>query len=152
MTAAELSTPLTGGGTPAFDLHDYRRGLGWPADGDRFGVYLELGRDVCGLRMRAGLGAEVQWWLRLRMLAGPVLATPAKRTEWTFLVQPAPDGARRPLPPGVESVEALVLLPTAQTPEEVTHWVTAPTPEHAVLPQAGSVVGAVRSVLYGHRF
>lgn len=149
---AELSTPLIGGGTPAFDLHDYRRVLGWPADGDRFGVYLELGPEVCGLRMRAGLGAEVQWWLRLRMLAGPVLATPAKRTEWTFLVHPAPDGARRPLPPGVEPVEALVLLPTAQTPEEITHWVTAPTPEHAVLPQAGSVIGAVRSVLYGHRF
>ena len=153
MTAAEMSRTLTSESAPlALDLHDYRRTLGWPADGDQFGVYLELGRDVCGLRMRAGLGAEVQWWLRLRMLAGPVLAVPGKRTEWTFLVQPAPGGQRRPLPPGVEPVDALVLLPTAQTPYETTHWATAPVPEHPTLPQASSVIGAVRSVLYGHRF
>ncbi|OLR94311.1 hypothetical protein [Actinokineospora bangkokensis] len=151
MTAAELSQSTTPAG--GLDLGAYRRGLGWPADGDEHGVYLDLSGDhVTGLRVAAGLGAEVQWWLRLRMLAGPVLATPGSRTDWTFLVQPFPEGSRRPLPLAVEAVTTLVMLPTATTPHEVAHWATAPDPANPTLPQASSVIGAVRSVLHGNRF
>ncbi|RLK62339.1 hypothetical protein [Actinokineospora cianjurensis] len=158
MTAAELSDlrALDGGVdlTPVFDVPGYRGRLGWPVDGDAGNAYLDLGADqIGGLRMRAGLGAEVQWWLRLRMLAGPVLAVPGKRTEWTFLTQPIPDEHhRRPLPPGVEPVTTRVLLPTAQTDRTVAFWATAPDVEHPSLPLYTSVIGAVRSVLYGHRF
>lgn len=158
MTAAELSDlhALDGGAqphAPTFEVPDYRTTLGWPVDGDALGAYLDLGEHVGGLRMRAGLGAEVQWWLRLRMLAGPVLATPGKRTEWTFLTQPMTDEQRRrPLPPGVEPVHARVLLPTDLTDRSVAFWATAPDPVHPALPLFSSVVGAVRSVLYGHRF
>ncbi|PPK63105.1 hypothetical protein V5P93_005249 [Actinokineospora auranticolor] len=150
MTAAELSEAHT----PDLAVSDYRTRLGWPVDGDALNAYLDLGGDrVTGLRMRAGLGAEVQWWLRLRMLAGPVLAVPGKRTEWTFLCQPASEEhSRRPLPPGVEPVRARVLIPTADTDRSVVSWATAPDLEHPALPQFCSVVGAVRSVLYGHRF
>ncbi|WP_018681165.1 hypothetical protein [Actinokineospora enzanensis] len=159
MTAAELSDPHllveeTDAG-PVFEVSDYRGGLGWPVDGDALNAYLDLGGDqVGGLRMRAGLGAEVQWWLRLRMLAGPVLAVPGARTEWTFLTQAVPDEQhRRPLPPGVEPVRARVLLPTGHTDRSTVYWATAPDPAHpAGLPQFASVVGAARSVLYGHRF
>ncbi|GLZ43471.1 hypothetical protein [Actinokineospora sp. NBRC 105648] len=161
MTAAELSElhaldalDVSVDTTPTFDVRDYRTAMGWPVEGDALNAYLELGGDHVGaLRMRAGLGAEVQWWLRLRMLAGPVLAVPGKRTEWTFLTQPIPDEHhRRPLPPGVEPVSARVLLPTGDTDRTMVFWATPPDPIHPTLPQFTSVVGAVRSVLYGHRF
>lgn len=155
MTVAELAAlrAVDGGAqAPSFEVADYRVALGWPVDGDTLGAYLDLGDQVGGLRMRAELGAEVQWWLRLRMLAGPVLATPGTRAEWIFLTQPARDlGHRRPLPPGIEPVTARVLVPTAGTDEAVAHWATPPDPAHPTLPLASSVVGAVRSVLYGHR-
>ena len=158
MTAANIAAlhAVDGDGRPepvAFEVAEYRSVLHWPVDGDSRGAYLELGDQVGGLRMRAGLGAEVQWWLRLRMLAGPVLAAPGKRTEWTFLTQPITDEQRkRPLPPGVEPVTARVLLPTQDTDRSVTHWATPPDLAHPALPLFSSVVGAVRSVLYGHRF
>ncbi|GGS36794.1 MULTISPECIES: hypothetical protein [Actinokineospora] len=158
MTAANIAAlhAVDGDGRPesvAFEVSEYRSVLHWPVDGDSLGAYLEVGPEVGALRMRAGLGAEVQWWLRLRMLAGPVLAVPGKRTEWTFLTQPATDDQRRrPLPPGVEPVTARVLLPTPDTDRSVTHWATAPDLAHPSLPLFSSVVGAVRSVLYGHRF
>lgn len=158
MTAANIAAlhAVDGDGRPepvAFELAEYRAALGWPVDGDSHSAYLDLGGQVGGLRMRAGLGAEVQWWLRLRMLAGPVLATPGKRTEWTFLTQATPDEQRRrPLPPGVEPVTSRVLLPTPDTDRAVAHWATAPDLAHPALPLFSSVVGAVRSVLYGHRF
>ncbi len=158
MTAAELTDlhALDGGADTAcaLEVAQYRTQLAWPVDGDARNAYLDLGGDQVGaLRMRAGLGAEVQWWLRLRMLAGPVLAVPGKRTEWTFLTQPAPDEHhRRPLPPGVEPVTARVLLPTPHTDRASVFWATPPDLEHPALPQFSSVIGAVRSVLYGHRF
>ncbi len=158
MTAANSTAlhAVDGDGRPepvAFEVSEYRSVLRWPVDGDAHHAYLELGEKVSGLRMRAGLGAEVQWWLRLRMLAGPVLATPGKRTEWTFLTQPVTDEQRRrPLPPGVEQVAARVMLPTPDTDRATAHWATAPDLEHPALPLFSSVVGAVRSVLYGHRF
>lgn len=158
---AEVSFPhlvngtngLDGAPSAVLDLAGYRRDLGWPVDGDAHGAYLLVGDTVGALRMRAGLGAEVQWWLRLRMLAGPVLAVPGKRTEWTFLTQPAPGGPhRKPLPPGVEPVAARLPLPTPGTDRGTAFWATAPDPAHPALPPFASVVGAVRSVLYGHRF
>ncbi|MGQ0840207.1 hypothetical protein [Actinokineospora sp.] len=122
-------------------------------DGDALGAYLDVGDHIGALRMRAGLGAEVQWWLRLRMLAGPVLATPAKRTDWTFLTQPiTEEQLSRPLPPGVEPVRARVLLPTSTTDRTVAFWATSPDQHNPNLPLFSSVIGAVRSVLYGHRF
>lgn len=158
MTTANIAAlhAVDGDGRPepvVFEVAEYRSRLSWPVDGDSRAAYLVLGDEVSGLRMRAGLGAEVQWWLRLRMLAGPVLAVPGKRTEWTFLTQPVTDEQRRrPLPPGVEPVSARVLLPTPATDRATTHWATAPDLAHPALPLFSSVIGAVRSVLYGHRF
>ncbi len=158
MTAANLSEAnrLSEGvtdTTPSFTVSDYRINLGWPVDGDAHNLYLDLGDQVSALRMRAGFGAEVQWWLRLHMLSGPVLATPGTRTEWIFLTHAlVTDQQRRPLPPGVEPVRARVLLPTADTDRSVAYWATPPDTAHPSLPLYSSVVGAVRSVLYGHRF
>ncbi|SDC24872.1 hypothetical protein SAMN05216174_101667 [Actinokineospora iranica] len=137
--------------SPVFEVPDYRTTFGWPVDGDAFGAYLDLGGEIRGLRMRSGLGAEVQWWLRPRMLSGPVLAVPGEHSEWTFLTQPAPEGHRKPLPPGIEPVRARVLLPTGRTPRSTVFWATPPDPAQPSLPQFASVVGAVRAVLYGHR-
>lgn len=118
--------------------------------GDR--LLLTTGDKVSAVELPAGIGAEVQHHLTVRLLAGPVIALPGTPHRWLLLTGSADDcvpvnlirlRARGAL---THRCGTLVPLPPSCLESGVVSWQVLPSLDGPSLPPFTAVVAAIRTV------
>jgi hypothetical protein len=119
--------------------------------GDR--LMLAPNDRISAVELLAALGAEVQQqYLRVRLLAGPVIALPGAPSRWLLLTESAESaapisGVRLRAQGGqVHCSGALVPLPPSRLASGDVTWLVAPSPGGPTLPPLSAIVAAVRTV------
>lgn len=118
--------------------------------GDR--LLLTTNERVSAVELPAAIGAEIQHYLTVRMLAGPVIALPGTPHRWLLLTQSADESA----PVNLVRLRArgalthrcgtLVPLPPSRVESGVVSWRVPPSPNGLSLPPFTAVVAAARAV------
>lgn len=125
---------------------------GWlvlPA-GDR--LLLTTNDQISAVELPAALGAEMQRYLTVRLLGGPVIALPGTPRRWLLLTQSADESA----PVNLVRLRArgalthrcgtLVPLPPSRVESGVVSWQVPPSLDGPSLPPFTAVVAAARAV------
>jgi hypothetical protein len=118
--------------------------------GDR--LLLAPNDRISAVELPAELGAEVQRYLGVRLLAGPVIALPGAPSRWVLLTESADtaapvNGVRLRARGGqVHGSGALVPLPPSRLESGDVVWRVSPSPDGTSLPPFNAVVAAVRTV------
>ncbi len=115
-------------------------------------LLLELNNKISAVELPAVLGVEVQHYLGVRLLAGPVIALPGEPSRWLLLTESADmaapvNGVRLRAQGGqVHGAGALVPLPPSRLELGDVAWRVSPAPDGPSLPPFNAVVAAVRTV------
>lgn len=119
--------------------------------GDR--LLLTTNERVSAVELPAAIGGEVQHYLAVRLLAGPVIALPGAPLRWLLLTQSADDAA----PVNLVRLRArgalthrcgtLVPLPPSRLESGVVSWQVPPSHDGPSLPLFTAVVAAARAVI-----
>jgi hypothetical protein len=118
--------------------------------GDR--LLLTTNHLVSAVELPTALGGQVQHYLRVRMLAGPVIVLPGTPRRWVLLTQSADESAPVSIAQlrgrGVSTHHhgALVPLPPSRLGTGLVTWQVSPSADDPSLPPYASVVAAVRAV------
>ncbi|MEY7972578.1 hypothetical protein AB8O38_11325 [Saccharomonospora xinjiangensis] len=115
-------------------------------------LLLTTNERVSAVELPAAIGAEVQHYLTVRMLAGPVIALPGVPRRWLLLTESADESA----PVNLVRLRArgalthrcgtLVPLPPSRLESGVVTWQVPPSLDGPSLPPFTAVVAAVRAV------
>lgn len=118
--------------------------------GDR--LLLAADTTVSAVEMRAGLAAEVQHYLAVRLLAGPVIALPGVPCRWLLLTASADEAAPvslvrlRARGALIHQCGTLVPLPPSRLESGTVSWRVPPSLDGPTLPPFTAVVAAARAV------
>lgn len=115
-------------------------------------LLLTTNERVSAVELPAALGAEIQHYLAVRMLAGPVIALPGAPRRWLLLTESADESA----PVNLVRLRArgalthrcgtLVPLPPSRLESGVVTWHVPPSLDGPSLPPFTAVVAAARAV------
>jgi hypothetical protein len=126
---------------------------GWTTVPERSRLLLLGDNNVSAIEIGRGLGGEVQSYLAVRLLAGPVAELPGTPTRWLFFISGFEEAgsanfvrvrARGGL---VHGTRSLIPLPPSRIETGEVAWLLPPlarTPP--MLPPFTAVVGALRAV------
>lgn len=141
--------PSTSGLAAPAVYYDHWGWLVLPA-GDR--LLLTTNDRISAVELPAVLGAEMQHYLTVRLLAGPVIALPGTPRRWLLLTQSADESA----PINLVRLRArgalthrdgtLVPLPPSRVESGVVTWRVPPSLDGPSLPPFTAVVAAARAV------
>lgn len=154
------TTPPQGGDDPHQDpstdrlaatVRVYER-WGWMVlrAGDR--LLLAADSTISAVEVPASIGGEIQHYLSVRLLAGPVIALPGTPCRWLILTESADDAApvnlirlraRRAL---THRCGALLPLPPSSLESGAVSWQFPPSLDGPTLPPFTAVVAAARAV------
>lgn len=111
-------------------------------------LLLTTDERVSAVELPAAIGAEVQHYLAVRMLAGPVIALPCAPRRWLLLTESAPVNLVRLRARGAltHRCGTLVPLPPSRVESGVVTWHVPPSLDGPSLPPFTAVVAAARAV------
>lgn len=115
-------------------------------------LLLAADSTVSAVEMPASVAAEVQHYLSLRLLAGPVLALPGVPCRWLILTESADHAAPvslvrlRARGALVHRCGTLVPLPPSRLRSGAVSWQVPPSLDGPTLPPFTAVVAAARAV------
>ncbi|MGH3623923.1 MAG: hypothetical protein ACRDQ5_19385 [Sciscionella sp.] len=118
--------------------------------GDR--LLLTTSNRISAVELPAGIGAEVQHYLTVRLLAGPVIALPGTPHRWLLLTASVADAAPvhlirlRARGALTHRCGTLVPLPPSRLESGVVRWQVPPSLDGPSLPPFTAVVAAIRTV------
>ncbi|GLZ33634.1 hypothetical protein Lesp02_58220 [Lentzea sp. NBRC 105346] len=120
----------------------------------RSGSRLLLNTDhhVSAVELPSGIGGEVQHYLAVRMLAGPVLVLPGAPARWLILTESADDASQvnlirlRARGALTHRRGTLVPLPPSRLERGEVTWLGHAPDENPFLPPFSAVVASVRAV------
>lgn len=125
---------------------------GWMVLGAGERLLLATDQNVSAVELPAAIGAEVQHYLAMRLLAGPVITLSCTPSRWLLLTESADDTT----PVNVVRLRArggivhasgtLVPLPPSRLESGAVVWHVPPSIDGPNLPPFSAVVGAVRAV------
>lgn len=158
MTTSTITAVLDGdephqqppSGLTASAMHYERWGWLVRQAGDR--LLLITNAQISAVELPAALGGEVQHYLTVRMLAGPVIALPGAPRRWLLLTQSADESAPvnlvrlRGRGALVHRCGTLVPLPPSRLESGVVSWQVPPSLDGPSLPPFTAVVAATRTV------
>ena len=147
---AEPSTPPTPDG-PAAAAAQYTR-WGWPVTVTGTRLLLSTGTKVSAVELAAELAGEVQHYLAVRLLAGPVVALPGAPHRRLLLAGSAEETPQRSIDRlhGRGAIThrcgALVPLPPSRLACGATTWTVPPALAGPWLPPFTAIAAAVRTL------
>ncbi|MET8763041.1 hypothetical protein [Lentzea sp. NPDC004782] len=112
-------------------------------------LLLTTDHQVSAVEMAAGIGGEVQHYLSVRMLAGPVVVLPGR---WLFLTESADEASQvnlirlRARGALTHRLGTLVPLPPSRIDRAVVRWSGNGPAQRPFLPPFSAVVAALRAV------
>lgn len=118
--------------------------------GDR--LLLAADTTVSAVEMPASIAAEVQHYLSVRLLAGPVIALPGTPCRWLLLTESADEAAPvslvrlRARGGLIHRCGTLVPLPPSRLESGAVSWRVPPSLDGPTLPPFTAVVAAARAV------
>lgn len=148
--SAEPSPPPTPDG-PAAAAEQYTR-WGWPVTITGTRLLLSTGTHVSAIELAADLAGEVQHFLAVRLLAGPVVALPGAPHRWLLLASSAEEAAQDSIDrlDGRGAIThrsgALVPLPPSRLACGAATWTVPPALAGAWLPPFTAIAAAVRTL------
>jgi hypothetical protein len=115
-------------------------------------LLLTTDHQVSAVEMGAGIGGEVQHYLSVRLLAGPVVVLPGGPGRWLFLTESADEASQvnlirlRARGALTHRLGTLVPLPPSRIDRGVVRWLGDGPRERPFLPPFSAVVAALRAV------
>ncbi|GGU70353.1 hypothetical protein [Lentzea flava] len=115
-------------------------------------LLLTTDHQVSAVELAAGIGGEVQHYLSVRMLAGPVVVLPGASRRWLILTASGDSASQvnlirlRARGALTHRLGTLVPLPPSRIDRGVVGWLGEPPLEKPFLPPFSAVVAALRAV------
>lgn len=115
-------------------------------------LLLNTDHQVSAVELPMGIGGEVQHYLAVRMLAGPVVVLPGAPARWLILTQSADEASQvnlirlRARGALTHRSGTLVPLPPSRTDRGDVTWLGSPPVGRPFLPPYSAVVASVRAV------
>ncbi|MFI6095301.1 hypothetical protein ACIA8G_07115 [Lentzea sp. NPDC051213] len=115
-------------------------------------LLLTTDHQVSAVELAAGIGGEVQHYLSVRMLGGPVVALPGAPGRWLVLTTSADEASQvnlirlRARGALTHRLGTLVPLPPSRIDRGGVGWLGDPPAEKPFLPPYSAVVAALRAV------
>ncbi|WP_143116248.1 hypothetical protein [Lentzea xinjiangensis] len=115
-------------------------------------LLLTTDHHVSAVEMAAGIGGEVQHYLSVRMLGGPVVVLPGPSRRWLILTESADEASQvnlirlRARGALTHRLGTLVPLPPSRIDRGPVAWLGAAPAERPFLPPFSAVVAALRAV------
>ena len=143
-------------GAPAAAAEQYTR-WGWPVTIIGTRLLLTTGTHVSAVELTADLAGEVQRFLAVRLLAGPVIALPGTPHHWLLLASSAEEAAQGSMDrlDGRSAIThrsgALVPLPPSRLACGAATWKVPPALVAPWLPPFTAIAAAVRMLTHPPR-
>ncbi|HEX8867471.1 MAG TPA: hypothetical protein VF821_17565 [Lentzea sp.] len=115
-------------------------------------LLLTTDHSVSAVELAAGIGGEVQHYLSVRMLAGPVVVLPGAPGRWLILTSSADEASQvnlirlRARGALTHRLGTLVPLPPSRIDRGVVGWLGETPSDRPFLPPFSAVVAALRAV------
>jgi len=115
-------------------------------------LLLTTDHQVSAVEMGAGIGGEVQHYLSVRLLAGPVVVLPGQPGRWLFLTESADEASQvnlirlRARGALTHRLGTLVPLPPSRIDRGVVGWSGGGPAKRPFLPPFSALVAALRAV------
>lgn len=148
-SAEPSASPMPG--APAAAAEQYTR-WGWPVTITETRLLLSTGTQVSAVELAAELAGEVQHYLTVRLLGGPVVTLPGTPHRWLLLAGSAEKAPQR----SVDRLDgrgaithrsgALVPLPPSRSACGAATWTVPPALAGPWLPPFTAIAAAVRTL------
>lgn len=115
-------------------------------------LLLTTDHSVSAVELGAGIGGEVQHYLSVRLLGGPVVVLPGAPSRWLILTESADEASQvnlirlRARGALTHRLGTLVPLPPSRIDRGLVRWLGEAPVERPCLPPFSAVVAAVRAV------
>jgi hypothetical protein len=125
---------------------------GWLVLRSQNRLLLTTDHQVAAVELAAGIGAEVQFFLSVRMLGGPVVVLPGAPRRWLMLTGSADEASQvnlirlRARGALTHRLGTLVPLPPSRIDRGVVEWLGESPVEKPFVPPYSAVVAAMRAV------